>query len=646
MKRTLQNFNPRMKWILLGMVAWSGVIVYRLADLQILQNAEMREAITDQHRSVEKIPALRGRILDRNDRVLALTRFQPYVFADPSQIEDPAAVAKAIGKALGKGKRWMRDKRKGLSNRASRYYVLSWRLSDRQRDAIESLDLKGVYLRHYERRDYPQGWTGSHLLGFINRDGSAREGLERFYHDVLKGKSGRREVMRDGRRKRNGLNATVLTEPEMGANIKLTLDIHIQFFVENALRRGMERFEPENITAIVINPKTGGIYAMANVPDFNPNQFSKFNGFHRKNRAVVDVYEPASAFKIVTVATALDLGLLDMDRIFDCGRGGIQVYDTFIRDHKPFDKLNASEILWFSSNVGAIKIAHSIPRHEFHRYIEAFGFGRRTGVDLPAEAGGIVHPVSEWTNVSSSFLAIGHEIAATPLQMLLAASVVANDGLLIRPYICESMALADGTVKDLKPTTPALRVVRSETAETLRQALLGVVSQGTAKKAQLDGVQVFGKTGTAQRTKGGGYSKKQFNASFVGFFPAEAPTYGIIVVVHKPLGRLQHGGDVAAPIFAEIAEQIVAYDQARHPSQVVEVEDRMPNWPSRQFNAESGGSRMPDLTGLRLRNLLYQCRQLGIKPQLEGAGKVVRQWPAPGEPIPQNRTCKVALSEG
>ena len=646
MKTTPPNFNPRMKWILCAMFVWSGVIVYRLADLQIMQSAKMREAITEQHRSVEKIPALRGRIFDRNNRVLALTRFQPYVFADPSRIEDAGAVAKAIAKVLGKDKKWMREKRKGLSNRDSQYYVLSWNLTDRERDDIANLKLEGIYLRNYETRDYPQGWTGSHLLGFINRDGSAREGLERFYHDVLKGKSGRREVMRDGRRKRNGLNATILTEPEMGANIKLTLDIHIQFFVENALRRGMARFQAENITAIVINPKSGAIYAMANVPDFNPNQFSKFNGFHRKNRAVVDVYEPASAFKIVTVATALDLGLLDMHHVYDCEHGGIQVYDTFIRDHKPFDKLSVSQILWFSSNVGAIKIAHGIPSEDFHRYIEAFGFGRKTGVDLPAEAGGIVHPVADWTKVSSSFLAIGHEIAATPLQMLLAAGVVANDGMLIRPYICDSMELADGSMMDLRPTSPPLRVIRSETAETMRQALLGVVAQGTAKKAQLDGVKVFGKTGTAQRTKGGGYSKKQFNASFVGFFPAEAPTYGIIVVVHKPVGRLQHGGDVAAPIFAEIAEQIVAYDQARHPSQVVEVEDRMPNWPSRQINAESRGSQMPDLTGLRLRNLLYQCRQLGIKPQLEGAGEVVRQWPAAGEPIPQDRTCRVALSEG
>lgn len=647
MKNKSTTFNPRMKWLLLGMVLWSAIIVYRLVDLQIVQNTTMREAIAEQHRSVEKIPAIRGQVLDRNERVLALTRFQPYVFADPSSIEDPDATAVALRKILGQTKSWQAEKRKGLARgKASKYYVISWRITDKQKEAIEELKIKGLHIQHYERRDYPQGWSGSHLLGFVNRDGSVKEGLERQYDELLKGKPGRREVMRDGRRKRNGLNATVLTKPEMGGNLHLTLDANIQFFVENALRRGLKRFRAENITAIVVSPKTGAILALANVPDFNPNHFSKFKDFDRKNRAVVDVYEPASAFKIVTAAVAIDLGLLNMNERFDCEMGGIQVYDTFIKDHKPFGVLDAKEVLWFSSNVGAIKMAHRIPQPVFHQYIEAFGFGRKTAIDLPAEASGIVHPHQDWTKVSSSFLAIGHELASTPLQMLLAASVVANDGLLVRPYICEKVVFPDGREKDLRPKSPPLRVIKKETADVVRQALLGVVEGGTAKKAQVEGVEIFGKTGTAQRLQGKAYSKKNFNASFVGFFPAAEPAYGIIVVVHRPLGRLQHGGDVAAPIFSEIAEQIVAYDQAHRPSQVMQVTGKTPDWPSKQLQGLEKASTMPDLTGLRLRNLLYQCSRIGIKPHLEGEGKVVRQWPAPGEPVPPNRVCKVELGEG
>lgn len=646
MKRRPQSFVPRIKWLLLCMVLWSGVIVYRLVDLQILQKNSMREAISDQHRSIETIEAARGQILDRNGRVLALTRTEPYVFADPQKISNPKEVAASLAKILGKNKKWQREKVKGLSKKKSRYHVISWSITEKQQAAIEALKITGLHLRDRELRDYPQGWSASHLVGFINRDGSAREGLENFYHQKLEGKPGRREVMRDGRRKRNGLNATILEKPEMGANLHLTMDVNIQFFVENALRRGLKRFRAENITAIVMDPRDGAILAMANVPDFNPNQFSKFGAFQRKNRGVVDVYEPASAFKIVTVAAALDLGLLKLNESFECENGGIQVYNTYIRDHKPFDRLNVREILWFSSNVGAIKIAHRIPPQQFHRYIKKFGFGVKTGIDLPAEAQGIVHPHSEWTRVSSSFLAMGHELASTPLQMLTAASAVANNGLLVKPYICEKIVAPDGTSEDLRPQIPPARVIRKETADKMRYALLGVVEEGTAKKAQVEGVRIFGKTGTAQRLQGRNYSKDNFNASFVGFFPAEEPAYGIIVVVHRPLGDLQHGGDVAAPIFGEIAEQIVAYDQAHRPSQVLSMKTKTPNWPSKTPTDVEGSTRMPDLRGLRLRNLLYQCSQIGIKPHFEGMGKVVHQWPAPGEPIPQNRTCKITLSEG
>lgn len=646
MKPVTTPFNYRMAWLLLGMALWSGVIVYRLVDLQVVQRNAMREAILDQHRSIETIPAARGQILDRNQRVLALTRSEPFLFADPSRIEDPKTTAAQLAKILNKPKSWQEEKARGLARSESKYFVISRALTDKQKEKVEALEIAGLHIRNDDRRDYPLGWSGSHLVGFINRDETVKEGLEQQYDDSLMGKPGRREVMRDGRRKRNGLNATVLEEPVMGANLHLTLDINIQFFVENAIRRGLEEFQAENITAIVIEPKTGAILALANVPDFNPNQFSKFNSFDRKNRAVVDVYEPASAFKIITTATALDLGLLRMNEIFDCENGGIQVFGTFIRDHKPFKNLSAEEVLWFSSNVGAIKIAHRIPKADFHRYIEAFGFGRKTGIDLPAEASGIVHHHSDWTKVSSSFLSIGHELAATPLQMLLAAGVVANDGLLVRPYLCEKIVMADGSERDLTPKSPPLRVIRSETATTIRQALLGVVEKGTAKGARVQGVKIFGKTGTAQRLQGNAYSKKNFNSSFVGFFPAEAPAYGIIVVVHRPLGRLRHGGEVAAPIFAEIAEQIVAYDQAHRPSQVLEITRQTPDWSSKPMGDLDEAAQMPDFTGLRLRNLLYLCSRMGLKPEFQGEGKVIRQWPAPGEPVPQNRTCKVELREG
>ena len=639
-------FRRRVLVLLGGILLWTGVIIYRLVDLQIIRSEELKQQTAGLHYAVEPIPARRGEVHDANGKILAISRTEPHITADPAQIENPKETAAVLAKILNKDRAWQKKKEQQLSNKKRRYCHIERRVPEPVCEAIKDLKIKGLHFQPELWRLYPNGWIGSHILGFVSGNGKVKEGIEFYYDKEMSGKAGKREVLRDGRRKRNSINNRILREPLMGSNVQLTIDANIQLFAEDALRRGMERTRARNITAIVMEVETGAIRAMANMPDFNPNRFSKYNSFTRKNRAVVDVYEPASAFKIVTVASALDAGTIAPDDIFYCEMGGIQVFDRYIRDNKKFDNLSISEILWYSSNVGAIKVAHSMPPETFYRYIENFGFGTKTGVGLPAESKGILRPRSEWSKVSSSFLSMGHEISSTPLQMLVAASVIANDGLRVKPYIVESIIRPDGQVESRRPTDPLVRVVKSRTARIMRRMLRGVVDEGTAEEAAIPGVSVFGKTGTAQRLAGGSYSRKKFNASFVGFFPAERPRYGIIVVVHDPKGRKVHGGQVAAPIFSEIGKQLYLYDQAKKPENRLVVSERTPNWPSRPLVSSDNESTMPDLTGLGLRNLLYQSHQLGIKLEIDGHGRVVRQSPEPGSPIPEDRVCNVFLKEG
>ncbi len=639
------SFSGRIQFITILLTLWVVVVTYRLVDLQILQKASMKVVSENLHFSIQKIPAQRGEILDTNGKLLAICRKEYTIAGDPSREEDPKGTAKALAKVLGKKRAWREKMARRLSDKKKHFCYIQRRVDKQTVAKVRDLKLKHVYFQKEIWRKFPQGWNASHLIGFINQDGSTKEGLELYYDEEMSGIPGEREVMRDGRRRKNGLEDTVIREPVIGANLMLTVDISIQLFVEDALRRGLKTTRAKNLTAIVMDPRDGAILAMANIPDFNPNHFSKYNPFQRKNRAVVDVYEPASAFKMVTVAAALDSGSISPTDVFYCENGGIQVYDRYIHDNKPFGKLDVARILWHSSNVGAIKIAHTIEPKTFFNYINAFGFGMRTGVDLPAESSGILTQPSEWTMVSSSYLAIGHEISATPLQMLTAACSIANGGLLVRPHVGSMILHQDGSIEDIRPKIRPRRVIREETALLMAKMLRGVVEHGTAKAARIPGVSVFGKTGTAQRIDRGEYSRDKFNASFVGFFPAESPRYGIIVVVHDPQGKV-HGGEVAAPIFSLIGSQIVQYERVKAPENKLLVSTRTPSWPAKKVAGSASKKGMPSLIGLRTRDLVRQSRNKGLKLKIHGNGRVIRQTPKPGTPIPKDRICKVVMKEG
>ncbi|MCB1050139.1 MAG: transpeptidase family protein [Acidobacteria bacterium] len=644
-----QKFSKRWGLLLAGFSLWSCAVFYRLFDIQILHADSLRARSERLHRSEMQIPSKRGDILDRNGKILATSQVQPSVCADPSVVENPEETARQMAAVLGKDKKWIRQIRERLKDSERSFAYVERFVSPRQWEAIDALGLKGIFCQKEPTRHYPKEWIGSHVVGFVSPHSGMAEGAEQAFEQYVAGTPGSIQTLRDGRRQRIWLGPQVIKEPVMGSNVELTLDENIQFFSETAVRRAYGITKATNITAIVMDPQNGAILAMANAPDFNPNFFGRFDPFKRKNRAVVDVYEPASAFKIVTVASAIELGTIRWGQKFFCEEGGTTVYGKYIKDNKSFGTLTVEEILWHSSNVGSIKIAQTMSPRQFHDSIEKFGFGERTGIELPAEAKGIFRPLDQWTLVSPAYLSIGHELSSTPLQMLRAASVVANGGFLVKPHIGKRVLLADGGEIDLRPQEPPVRVISEKTAQGMVEALKGVVSRGTAKHAQIPGVEVFGKTGTAQRLVGSSYSHQKFNASFVGFFPAEAPRYGIIVVVHDPKMGKVHGGEVAAPIFSEIGRQIVLYEDELPGYQRRRLQvspDSRPNWPSAPLSVQVPPGTMPDLKGLGLRNALNRCSVQGIGLDIEGSGIVIAQEPEAGSPIPAGGRCKVRLGAG
>jgi cell division protein FtsI (penicillin-binding protein 3) len=408
---------------------------------------------------------------------------------------------------------------------------------------------------------------------------------------------------------------------------------------------------------VALEPSTGEILALANRPAFNPNRFAAYPSSRWKNRAVADAYEPGSIFKIFTAAAALQEGVVDPDETIDCGNGFIEIAGIRIDDHHVFDQLTFRDVIAKSSDVGVIRVAQRLGRESFNRYMRAFGFGTATGVELPGESSGLLRPPSRWSALSLASLSFGQEIGVTALQITAAVGAVANGGYLMKPFVVRAVEDAAGrVVKSYKPVA-VRRVLEPHTVEVLTDLLKGVVKTGTGQKAALPGYTVAGKTGTAQKIDASGrYSMADHVASFVGFVPAARPALVILVSLDTPRGTLNHGGDVAAPVFARVAE-----DALRHLAVPSEDPDRVlratvhralsatpaaytPGAPPAADPADGDPSVMPDLFGRPAREAAIAAARRGLAVELRGSGRVVGQSPEPGTRLEPGMVCLLRLS--
>src|SRR6266403_1767741 len=506
---------------------WALAIFGRLGYLQLIRHSDyLARAQRQQQRTIEITPK-RGIIYDRNMHPLAMSVPVKSAFAVPAEIADEAMVAHLLSGIVNVPQDVLQQR-----FQASRSFAwVSRKLPPEKVEAVTALNLKGIYFQDENQRFYPKRDLAAHVLGFVDPDERGLGGIESELDSQIRGKSEKIIVMADARQRWfDGSEA----RRERGANVVLTLDEKIQYIAQRELSAAIVTTHAMAGSVIVMNPNNGEILALANWPGFNPNAATNVPAEARMNRSVSAVYEPGSTFKLITLAAAFDQNVVRSEEIFDCEHGSIIVSGHRIHDHKPFGLLTVADILAKSSDVGAIKIALRLGAPKFYDYIRAFGFGQPTGVDSPGESKGILRRLDNWSAVSIGSISMGQEVGVTPVQLISAVSAIANGGMLYKPHVIAELRRGDKVMPAEGPLAPAepRRVIRPETAATLRRLMEGVVLNGTGKPAHLDGWTSAGKTGSAQKIDPatGRYSVTQLIASFTGFAPINNPAVTILVL--------------------------------------------------------------------------------------------------------------------
>ncbi|PYY14051.1 MAG: penicillin-binding protein [Acidobacteria bacterium] len=546
---------------------WILAICGRLLWLQVVEYGFLtQKAARQQQRSIEVSPP-RGVIYDRKGRELAMSVQVDSVFAVPSEIPDQASTANLLAHILKIDPKEMLAKLE-----SSRSFTwIARKLDNNVAGRIRALNLKGIYFQKEPKRFYPKNDLAAQVIGYVGMDDEGLAGIERSFNQRLSGRPGKMLISMDARHRWFG---RVEKNPEPGQNLVLTIDEDVQHIAEKELDAAMQKTHAEAGTVVIQNPKTGEILALANRPTFNPNNSRGLDPKSLKNRAVSDVYEPGSTFKMVTIAAALEEKVTSPNEVFDCQMGSIVVGGVRIHDWKPYGLLTVSQILERSSDVGAIKIAMRLGEDRMYKYIRGFGFGSQTGIELSGETRGITKPVNRWSKMSIGAISMGQEIGVSPLQLVSMTSSIANDGVWTPPRIVAgSTSVAQGRTGTAQTVVfrpgQQHRVISSFAAAEMKRMLEGVVLQGTGKNAILDGYSSAGKTGTAQKINPltHRYDRVKHIASFSGFAPVNNPAITVTVIMDSPLGE-HHGGTIGAPIFARIAQQVLEYLDVPHDIEV------------------------------------------------------------------------------
>jgi len=519
---------------------------------QFISRNEFFEKINRQHYTKLSFPSKRGRILDREGREMALSITVPSVYGVPSLIENKEKAAISLARLLNLDPKELLEKFS-----TDRHFVwIKRHVSPGEWERVKELKIKGIGVIEEPKRFYPYKELASVVLGFVNIDHEGLEGVERVYEKFLKAPLMDMVIERDGL----GKVFLPLEKGEEGPwDVYLTLDVNVQYILERALQEGLEECRAKRAVGLIMDPIRGDILGMASLPSFNPNSFWLYPPENRKNFVTVGLFEPGSTLKPFLVATALQKGFLRPNDIVFCERGRYNVFGVTIRDVKSYDWLTVEEVIKYSSNIGAAKIAKTIGADEYYEFLKSLGFGEKTGIGLPEEKG-VLKPPKLWTPVDLMTLGFGQGMSCTPLQIAAAYSAIANGGLKVKPRIVKELRkVGDGKVLVMEPKVEK-RVLSPEVSRLIMGMLERVVLEGTGTRAFLEGYSIAGKTGTAQKydPHRGGYSREHFVASFVGVFPADRPRAVILVMFDEPRTSI-YGGEVAAPVFRKIVQELIQY---------------------------------------------------------------------------------------
>lgn len=650
-------------------------------ELQLFRHDDfVRKAKSQQERTVKLSPR-RGAITDAEGRPLAVTTLAESVFALRSEIRDADEVSRTLAPLVKKPASELRAR---LADGDGGFVWLARGLSAEAARRVRATRLPGVRLVAEPARRYPQGTLAASVLGFVGDDNQGLAGLEHRYDDEVRGRPARLTLLRDAAQRSYGAadaeseKARALVDAGVeGVSLGLTLDAAIQHVAERELRAAVAAWRARAGSAVVMEPKTGAILALASFPTFDPNRFKETSRDLHRCRPVTDTYEPGSTFKVVAAAAALEEGTVSPDELINCGGGEWKIAGRTIHEHgrNRYGVLSLGDVLAHSSNIGIARVAWDLGKGPYYRYVRAFGFGQKTGVDLGGESVGLLADVSSWTLPTLPTMAFGQEIAVTVLQMTRAYAAIANGGLLPTPHVVAEVRRGD-VVESRRPH-PGPRVVSERTAETLRRLLTKVVETGTGRLAAIPGFAVAGKTGTAQKAApGGGYAHDLFVASFFGLAPAESPRVVIGVMLDEPQEKI-YGGDVAAPVFAAIGAEtlrLLGEPAAPAPGRLVppvlvadlsagaalggpvlssdlvpaaqrlSEETASAKEPTAEGLSAARAELVPDVIGLSARDAVARLSGSGWDVRLFGHGFVAAQEPPPGAPAERRGTLRLSLS--
>ena len=584
-------------WLIAGFfLLWALAITSRLFWLQIVRHSDYAERADKQQQRTVEIAPRRGILYDRNMRELAMTVQVDSVYADPSEIADAQSAARTLSAIVHTDPEDKLTRVDQIAHRLQDGKSFAWvarRVSPEVSAKVHALNMKGIYFQKEFQRFYPDNQIAAQVLGYVGLDDNGLGGIEGKFDSSLHGVPGRVSAAIDAHRRILG---SIEHEPEPGRNLQLTIDENIQFMAERALDHNMERTHADNGTVVVQDVHTGQILALAIRPTFNPNQFRHTTPALLKNHAVSDVYEPGSTFKLVAYSAALDQGVVRPDDLVDCQGGVITLAGRTIHDNQGehYHVIPVHKALEVSSDVGAIKMALKVGQDRFNDYVRAFGFGSRSGVELPGETRGLLRPVKKWQPSSIGSIAIGQEVGVTPLQLVSMVSTIANGGTYLTPHVLiPSGSGPDNQIhaqpfragEELPDSLPpgAHRVISELAAAQMRKMMEGVVLYGSGKAAQLNGYSSGGKTGTAQKVDPAThlYSKTMHIASFAGIAPVNNPAIAVAVIMDNPKGGAYYGAEVSAPVFAEVAQQVLEYLNIPH-----DIDVRAPKTPLKQAKLE------------------------------------------------------------
>lgn len=684
----------RLELLLWLFLLWALAIVGRLGYLQIYRHDDLLKQAQQQQQKPVKIPAMRGSILDRNGQPLAKTLPAETITMNPARIPDAEVAVGLLAPVLGLDREQWLTKIRSAQKAGKRFLRVKRRANADEVARVRGFNLEWVDFIPEMQRYYPQGPLASHVIGSLGAVPGAGDedeehgnaGIEQYLDDELSGRPGEARLYTDVRQ--HAYDADVAREPEPGADLTLTIDEKLQYFAEKELDKAVESSGAHTGSIVAMNPYTGDVLAMANFPRFDPNVPPQTpEDFEaRSNLAVATPFEPGSVFKVITLAAALETTQLRPDSVIPCGNGTINLFGRVIHDHDRYSSLSMADVLAKSSNIGAIQIGLKVGDKGLYNYVRKFGFGRKTGIELPGESSGLVRRPAEWTPSSIGSVAMGHEISTTALQLALAGSAVANGGMLVKPRLVLSKRKADGTTTKF-PAESAERILNPETVTQMRQMMEGVVLHGTGKRAILKGYTSGGKTGSAQiyDLKAHVYTHT-YNASFLGFAPVTNPQIVIVVTLNGTThGSSGFGGAVAAPVFREVATSALRMldvpkdvhgdfervtkgpsndndlsiaDLGGPPGILAEspngpglmrpasIANSGPAWNGPQVVASVvGGVRAPDYRGMTIREVLARSAAAGLLVEAEGNGLVRVQDPMPGSLLQPQARIRVFLGK-